>query len=514
MSDTKTESSLSESEASISREINSLAATSLKDALGKYFASERRLNHIYSSFVIQNKALERCFYRVKGYQKIDKDLPDKIISNQAVYFIAPKFNKIRVKLAELYADILGDNISEELDAKNSYVEIKDFLCTLCLSDKISFSVKLTIFDLLLNLLKKKGHIKLDKFHKEFTPLFIFIKSLITEQKNLGIILAYLSNLGSESNEVTAYLDENILAIKKGFYSIVRDLDKDKRVIDQHLLKELSKLVNTQCNDPLKKFSLTFINKCLSDIDMTHSDFTVVIELVYSALVRSNGKPIKTVQNKLFFNKFNQAIGKKSLKDSLKEFEESFKELSKQVISSEIINFASDEKKISISTEREKFIANYFPSEESINQAKVKENFSQSLEILSLTNRVEKKSPMHYLIKTSENFKNVSDICSKITASLKVKNDLNALNKRKDINQNSEEGVVNLYSLKVKLSNFIKNLETLENKIHPFIVNISVSEEININIENISPLSLESDCIEKIVDECIQSFQNNYSGHSQ
>ncbi len=204
MSDTKTESSLSESEASISREINSLTATSLKDALGKYFASEHKLNHICSSYAIKNKALKRCFYRVKGYQKIDKDLPDKIISNQAVYFIAPKFNKIRVKLAELYADILGDNISEELDAKNSYVEIKDFLCTLCSSDKISFSVKLKILDLLLNLLKKKDHIKLDKFHKEFTPLFIFIKSLITEQKNLGILLAYLSNLGSESNEVTAY----------------------------------------------------------------------------------------------------------------------------------------------------------------------------------------------------------------------------------------------------------------------------------------------------------------------
>lgn len=202
MSNIKTESS--SSEASISRKINGLTATSLKDAFGKYFASESVLNDICSNLVIKKNALERCFYRVKSYQKIDKDLLYKIISNEAVYFIVPKFNKIRVRLAKLYADILGDNISEELNAKNSYVEIEDFFCTLCSSDKISFSVKLTTFDLLLNFLKKKDGIKLEKFHKEFTPLFIFIKSLITEQKNLGILLAYLSNLGSESNEVTAY----------------------------------------------------------------------------------------------------------------------------------------------------------------------------------------------------------------------------------------------------------------------------------------------------------------------
>ena len=164
-----------------------------------------------------------------------------------------------------------------------------------------------IFDLLLNLLAKKNDVTLEKFHKEFTPLFIFIQSLITKQKNLVILLEYLSNLGSEFNEVNSYSDENILAIKKYFYSIVRSLDKDKKIIDQHLLKVLTKLVKEQSNDPLKKFSIIFIEKCLNDVGMTHSDFNFVIGLVYSALKKSNSKPLKIVQNSEFFNKLNFII---------------------------------------------------------------------------------------------------------------------------------------------------------------------------------------------------------------
>ena len=540
MPDTKTESLALEK--SILRKIDSLKTTSLKEAFENYFKNECVLNNFLNNQLVDDvvfNALERCLYRVKGYQKIDTDLPDSFILEEDACFIRPKLDELRLKLADLYADILDNNTSKELDAKNSYIDIKNFFDNVYKSDisKVSFSNKLIIFDILLNLLAKKNDVTLEKFHKEFTPLFIFIKSLITKQKNLVILLEYLSNLGSEFNEVNSYSDENILAIKKYFYSIVRSLDKDKKIIDQHLLKVLTKLVKEQSNDPLKKFSIIFIEKCLNDVGMTHSDFNFVIGLVYSALKKSNSKPLKIVQNSEFFNKFKQVVGKKSFNDPLKEFEETFKELSKQTISSEILNFTSTKESFPIRTERDKFIANYFPAEESIKQAKVKENFRRSLEVLNLTNKIEEKLPINYLTKNIGKFKlintlnsetlgklkeniisaseNLSDIFFSAAENFKVKNDLNNLSKIKDINQVSEEAKINVNSLKLKLSDFIEKLKNLENKITLFVTNISVIDELNMSGTEFSPTSLENGKdIEKNIDEHVKSFKDNYFNLSQ
>ncbi len=539
MPDTKTESLALKK--SILRKIDSLKTTSLRESFKNYFKNECTLNYFLNSQLVDDvvfNALERCFYRVKGYQQIDKDLPDSLILKGEIYLIGSKLDELRLKLADLYADILGNNAPEEQDAKSIYVEIKDFFCAVCQSNitEVSFSNKLIIFDLLLNLLAKKNDVTLEKFHKEFTPLFIFIQLLIIEQKNLVIFLEYLSNLGGESNEVNSYSIEIILAIKKGFYSIIRVLDKDKKIIDKHLLKKLINPVNKQYNDSLKKFIIIFIDKCLNDVGMTHSDFELVIGLVYSALKKSNNKPLKIMQNSEFFNKFKQVVGKKSLNDPLKEFEETFEELSQQTISSEILNFTSPEESLSINTERDKFIANYFPAENNIKQAKVKRNFHQSLDAWNLTNGVEKKLSINYLTKNVEKFKlintlnsetlgkvkeniiraseNLSGIFFSAAEKFKIKNDLNALNEVKTIKNPPEGENIKLNQLKVKLSDFLEKLKVLENKISPFIADISVVEKLHINEIEINLFDLKNNNIKKTVDKYIEYFKNNYPNHIQ
>lgn len=493
---------------SILREISNLKAVSLKESFENYFNNECALNDYLNDPLVNEvvfKALERCLCRVKGYQKIDADLPDSLISEGDACLVKPKLDKIRLKLADLYANILANNTSKEPDVKNSYVEIKCFFYTVYQSDikKVSFSNKLKIFNLLINLLEKKDDIALEKFHEEFTPLFLFIKSLIDKQKNIGKILTYPGKLRGKPTQLESYTSENILAIKKDFYSIIRD--KNEKIIYQDLLEQLFNLANEQFSASFKEFSVKFVNQSFYGTDMTPSDFKLVIGLVYRALENSHRNNKKTAQNAdLLFNTFKKVMGKKSLIDHLKEFETDFEEQTKQRI----------------------------PNIENIGKNKVIEKFNKSLSEFNLTNVTEHKISMRYLIGSTKKFKNIAflggetlykvkehitsasenlnGIFSSVAENVKVKNDLNTLNEIKEIRQDSEGEKINLNPLKVKSSDFLKKLEILENKIYPFISKMSVTEELNISRINVNPFSLEDKGIYKKVDEYIESFKDNHS----
>ncbi len=341
----------------IKQEINNIKISTLQTQLLSQFNHESNLDNFLSSLpkqVVIN-SLQRFEKKLKGYQQIEKDLPDNLIPNEESYVILPKLNTLRLKLAILYAERLGN---ENIEEKNSYNEIKLFILKI-----INFNLKLKYFDLSIKLLHKT--IEDPSFNKEFIGVFDLLKLFVNERNYLPseADLKYISNLGSDANEED---------IKKCFYGIIRELNK--KILFKNLLNKLLEIIKNQNNSPLMQFNIIFITKCLNNVSsLDANDLNQIVGLVYRALEHYYELIImKKVSH--FFNKmFNQ----KNLKDYLMEFEADFKEkTSGQIINYPVRHdFSNNEKNTVENTTQELDLSIYFPIH--INNEKIRVKFAES-----------------------------------------------------------------------------------------------------------------------------------------
>ncbi|MEN9450617.1 MAG: hypothetical protein RJA83_1235 [Pseudomonadota bacterium] len=344
----------------IKQEINNIKISTLQTQLLSQFNHESNLDNFLSSLpkqVVIN-SLQRFEKKLKGYQQIEKDLPDNLIPNEESYVILPKLNTLRLKLAILYAERLGN---ENIEEKNSYNEIKLFIFEIL--KIINFNLKLKYFDLSIKLLHKT--IEDPSFNKEFIGVFDLLKLFVNERNYLPseADLQYISNLGSDANEED---------IKKCFYGIIRELNK--KILFQNLLNILLEIIKNQNNSPLMQFNIIFITKCLNNVSSLEAgDLNQVIGLVYRALEAYNELAMMNKAYTVFKKIFNQ----KSLNDNLKKFELDFKEkISEQIINDPIRHYLPNHKKNTVwNNTQELDITNYFPMH--LNNEKIQARFVEA-----------------------------------------------------------------------------------------------------------------------------------------
>lgn len=344
----------------IKQEINNIKISTLQTQLLSQFNHESNLDNFLSSLpkqVVIN-SLQRFEKKLKGYQQIEKDLPDNLIPNEESYVILPKLNTLRLKLAILYAERLGN---ENIEEKNSYNEIKLF--TFKILKLINFNLKLKCFDLSIKLLHKT--IEDPNFNKEFIGVFDLLKLFVNERNYLPSEedLQYISNLGSDANEED---------IKKCFYGIIRELNK--KIIFKNLLNKILEIIKNQNNSPLMQFNIIFITKCLNNVSsLDANDLNQIVGLVYRALEHYN----ELIIMKKVSHFFNKMFSQKNLKDYLMEFEADFKEkTSGQIINyPERHDFSSNEKNTVENTTQELDLSIYFPIH--INNEKIRVKFAES-----------------------------------------------------------------------------------------------------------------------------------------
>src|ERR1700685_1274490 len=99
----------------------SIKTENLRKYLLDCLKAEHALNALNNFSILIEKATQRFKNKIKGCQQIEVDLADNLIPNSAPYILLPKLDTLRLKLAILYAEKLGNEISE---AKSSYKEIK------------------------------------------------------------------------------------------------------------------------------------------------------------------------------------------------------------------------------------------------------------------------------------------------------------------------------------------------------------------------------------------------------
>ena len=343
----------------IKQEINNIKISTLQTQLLSQFNYESKLDNFLSSLpkkVVIN-SLQRFEKKLKGYQQIEKDLPDNLIPNEESHVILPKLNTLRLKLAILYAERLGN---ENIEEKNSYNEIKLFIFKILKT--INFNLKLKYFDLSIKLLHKT--IEDPSFNKEFIGVFDLLKLFVNERNYLPSEagLQYISNLGSDANEE---------GIKKCFYGIIRELNK--KILFENLLNKLLEIIKNQNNSPLMQFNIIFITECLNDVGLDANDLNQIVGLVYRALEHYNDLII--MQKVSYF--FNKMFSQKNLKDYLMEFEADFKEkTSGQIINyPERHDFSNNEKNTVWNNTQELDITNYFPMH--LNNKKIQARFVEA-----------------------------------------------------------------------------------------------------------------------------------------
>jgi hypothetical protein len=361
---------------SIKVAINTIKIPTLHINLLGRFNSERNLDNFLGTPLpaqVVLSSLERFEYKLKGYQQIENDLPDDLISTSDSYLMLSKLDAIRLHLATLYADGLGRDINED---KISYDEIKAFIITIIqLNEKlIQSSSKLNFLDLIEKLLRQKDGIHSQYLSKNFFSIFDLIKFLITKPKNFNEGLERISTLGCLSNQISLYNKQEIIDIQNLFYEIIRDLDK--KIIYQHLLSQLLKLVNNQIDSPLKNFSIILITSYINDPSMTNADFNEVIGLIFRALEHYNKKIIKGKAYNLF-----KRLNEKNMDYFLREFEEDFRrKTTEHILNATIKIDLENEQNTGVNNQQEFDITMCFPSIGAMRNEKVKDHFSQSLTI--------------------------------------------------------------------------------------------------------------------------------------
>lgn len=344
-------------------ELQNKIKTSIKnEKLRKYLLeclkNECEINSLnLPSFLIE-KAAQRFKDKIKACQQIEIDLPDNLIPSSDSYIILPKLETLRLKLAMLYADSFGSEITEE---RSSYTGIKDFIFNIL---SISFNLKLKYFDLTIKLLEKAEADKAKSyFNREVIGALDLLKKFVTEEKYIPneADLKYISDLGRESNEV---------GIRKCFYGIIRELNK--KLLFQDLLEQLLKIVKNQNNSPLIQFNIIFITNCLNDVTMEAADFNQIIGLVYRALEQHN-----RISLQKFHAVFKRVLNQKNLNDHLIKYEENFKEkTSGQIINDTIRYDLTDNEKNTVENNTQELdLTIYFPTH--INNEKIRDKFTES-----------------------------------------------------------------------------------------------------------------------------------------
>ena len=270
----------------------------LRDYLMGCLKNECELNFFLNtpSSILIEKTIQRFENKIKTCQKIEKELPDHLISQGDSYLLTRKLDTLRFNLAILYSnEIYG--LTED-----NYNEIKTFIFKILNFHNIH--LKLKVFDLTIKLLGKAT--ELLESSKVFLVVLDLLKLLINDSHAFKPEhLRSINNFHEKS-------------IKKDFYGIVYELNQ--KLVFQDLLNQLSLIIRSSDKSLLMQFNLEFITNCIKDQAMDTNDFSQLLILVFRSL-----KCYELVSKNGFSNIRNNILTPKSLTDYLLEFEKEFEE---------------------------------------------------------------------------------------------------------------------------------------------------------------------------------------------
>lgn len=346
----------------IKKEIENIKIDTLRVQLLKYFERECKLDKALNLLPPQViTSLDRFEEKIKFYQQIEIDLPNKLILSGEESLLLKKFDTLRGKIAILCHD-------RENEITKNYHETKNFILKIL---DLNINLKLNYFDLTIKILDKIAD---PRFNKKFMRAFYLLKSLVNESQFSDEDLQYISSLGRETNEED---------IRKYFYRIIYEIDKD--LFFKILLKQFLKILENHHNSPLIQFNIIFVNLCLHASEMAAIDFYQLINIVCETLENSN----EQVRTK---TRLEKIINPEKLVD-LSKFKKDLKEKLSAKIIDELVKPSLQEKK-------SYFLANildgldfvtYFPT--CINNKKIKNKLYEAK--FNYTKILEKKITSDY-----------------------------------------------------------------------------------------------------------------------
>lgn len=291
-------------------EFQNIIKTSVEDEKLQHYLlnclqCEYKLNALSAKFLV-DKASERFKNKIKTVQHIEKDLPDNLITLSDSYLLLAKLKNVRYNLVILYANALGNKITEK---QNEYNKIKEFVFKLL---SLNIKLKLKYFELAILLLNKS--ITDPNVNKTLMSLFDLLKLFINEPG----VHPNKEDLRCATELIGEIDEKDAKEIRKNFFGIIRELNK--KLLFQTLFNQLLEILKQQIDSPVIHFITLFTNKCINDSHLDVDDMNQVINLVYHALEAYNYQAITSKKNI-----FNTLFTSKTLSDYLIEFKKDFKE---------------------------------------------------------------------------------------------------------------------------------------------------------------------------------------------